>query len=84
MAVRRKHAARVYRGRKRRQAHAVYAALKDYLNASDRMDILGAERPLWTWPDRSGRAGAPLRSRSFVENLKKYGRAAGLGEIHHH
>jgi hypothetical protein len=45
MAVRRKHAARVYRGRKRRQAHAVYAALKDYLNASDRMDILGAERP---------------------------------------
>ncbi len=62
----------------------VYVALKDYLNASGRMDVLGSERPLWTRHDRSGRAGAPLNSRSFTENLKKYGRAAGLGDIHLH
>lgn len=62
----------------------VYAALKDYLNASGRMDALGSERPLWTRHDRAGRAGAPMSSRSFVENLKKYGRAAGPGEIHLH
>lgn len=63
---------------------AAYEALKDYLEAAGRQNVLGTERPLWTRHDRAGRPGAPLTSRAFVENLKGYAAAAGLSHIHLH
>lgn len=63
---------------------AAYEALKDYLEASGRANVLGSERPLWTRHDRAGVPGAPLTSRAFVENLKAYAGEAGLSHIHLH
>ena len=59
-------------------------ALKAYLEAAGRMNVIESERPLWTRHDRAGRPGAPLTSRAFVENLKAYAREAGLSHIHLH
>lgn len=59
-------------------------ALEDYLKAAGRLNIIGSERPLWTRHDRAGRPGAPLSSRSFVENLKGYAQVAGLSHVHLH
>ncbi len=59
-------------------------ALEEYLEASARQNVLGTDRPLWTRHDRAGKAGAPLSSRAFVENLKGYAREAGLAHIHLH
>src|SRR5215216_4830102 len=63
---------------------AVRSSLLDYLRVSDRPDVLGSERPLWTRHDRAGKPGAQLTSRSFVENLKAYAKEAGLTHIHLH
>jgi integrase len=63
---------------------SVYEALFDYLATSRRQNTMGSERPLWTRHDRAGKPGAPLSSRSFVENLKLYARNAGIGNIHLH
>ena len=63
---------------------AALDALRDYLEASGRANVLGAGRPLWTRHDRAGRPGAPLSSRAFVENLKAYAVEAGLAHIHLH
>jgi integrase len=63
---------------------AAYEALKDYLTAAGREGVFGTERPVWTRHDRAGKPGAPLTSRAFVENLKKYAREAGLAHIHLH
>jgi integrase len=63
---------------------AAYEALKDYLEAAGRANVLATGRPLWTRHDRAGVPGAPLSSRSFVENLKGYARGAGLAHIHLH
>jgi integrase/recombinase XerC len=62
----------------------VREALFDYLEASERLDVLGSERPLWTRHDRAGRPGAPLTSHAFVKNLKRYAMEAGLKHIHNH
>lgn len=62
----------------------VLRALRDYLRASGRNDVLGSERPLWTRHDRAGRPGAPLTSHAFVKNLKHYAKEAGLEHIHNH
>lgn len=35
-------------------------------------------------PRRAGRPSAPLTSRAFVENLKKYAEEVGLSYIHLH
>lgn len=64
--------------------HAVHTALFDYLEASGRRDVLSSDRPLWTRHDRAGRPGAPLTSHSFVKNLKRYAREAGLDHVHLH
>lgn len=61
-----------------------HEALKVYLRAAGRENVLGTERPLWTRHDRAGKPGAPLCSRSFVENLKAYAKEAGLSHIHLH
>ena len=63
---------------------AAYEALKDYLEAAGRMNVIESDRPLWTRHDRAGRSGAPLTSRAFVENLKAYAKEAGLSHIHLH
>jgi integrase len=63
---------------------AAYEALKGYLEAAGRMNVVESERPLWTRHDRAGRPGAPLSSRAFVENLKGYAKEAGLSHIHLH
>jgi integrase len=60
------------------------AALLDYLSACDRMAVLRTDGPLWTRHDRAGRPGAELSSHSFVKNLKRYGRQAGVGDVHLH
>jgi integrase len=62
----------------------VQAALFDYLEVSERRNVIGSERPLWTRHDRAGRPGAPLTSHAFVKNLKRYAREAGLDHIHAH
>ena len=61
-----------------------YEALRDYLRAAGRENVLGSERPLWTRHDRAGSPGAPLTSRAFIENLKGYAREAGLAHVHLH
>jgi integrase len=63
---------------------AAYEALEAYLEAAGRGGVLGTGRPLWTRHDRAGRPGAPLTSRAFVENLKRYAREAGLAHVHLH
>lgn len=60
------------------------SALVEYLTASDRMNVLQSNRPLWTRHDRAGRAGAPLSSHSFVKNLKAYADEVGIKHIHLH
>ncbi len=62
----------------------VRAAFLDYLGASDRLEVLSTERPLWTRHDRAGRPGAALTSHAFVKNLKRYAEDAGLEHIHNH
>jgi integrase/recombinase XerC len=59
-------------------------ALIEYLTASNRMNVLQSNRPLWTRHDRAGRAGAPLSSHSFVKNLKAYADEVGIKHIHLH
>ena len=63
---------------------SIYDSLVDYLATAGRQNALGTERPLWTRHDRAGKPGAPLSSRSFVENLKVYAREAGIEKIHLH
>lgn len=59
-------------------------ALLDYLRAAKRLEVLKTDGPLWTRHDRAGRAGAALSSHSFVKNLKRYAKEAGLEQIHLH
>jgi integrase len=63
---------------------AVRSALLDYLGASNRPDVLGSERPLWTRHDRAGKPGAPLTSHAFALNMKGYARDAGIKDFHLH
>lgn len=59
-------------------------ALLDYLSSAGRLSALKTDSPLWTRHDRAGRSGAALSSHSFVKNLKRYAREAGVGDIHLH
>ena len=60
------------------------AALLDYLRSSRRLHVLRDDGPLWTRHDRAGEPGEPLSSWSFVENLKRYARDAGIGKFNLH
>jgi integrase len=62
----------------------VRAALVDYLRSSRRLHVLREDASLWTRHDGAGEPGAQLSSWSFVENLKRYGREAGIRNIHLH
>jgi integrase len=59
-------------------------ALFDYLSSSGRLPALKTDSPLWTRHDRAGGSGAALSSHSFVKNLKRYAREAGVGDVHLH
>jgi integrase len=59
-------------------------ALLDYLSSSGRLSALKTDSPLWTRHDRGGRSGAQLSSHSFVKNLKRYAREAGVRDVHLH
>jgi len=62
----------------------VRAALLDYLRSSRRLHVLREDVPLWTRHDGAGEPGPQLSSWSFVENLNRYAREAGIGKIHLH
>lgn len=62
----------------------VRVALLAYLQATERMSVLKTPAPLWTRHDRAGKAGAPLTSRSFANNLKKYAAQAGMARVNIH
>jgi len=60
------------------------SAVLDYLRAAERLSVIGTDGPLWTRHDKGGVPGLPLASHSFVHNLKRYAREAGLDRIHLH
>ncbi|MCI0392083.1 MAG: tyrosine-type recombinase/integrase [Acidobacteria bacterium] len=62
----------------------VREALVAYLKKSKRLSVLHTGDPLWTRHDRAGEPGAPLTSRSFANNLKKYAAKAGLRAVNIH
>lgn len=62
----------------------VREALLDYLQASGRLDVLRTDGPVWTRHDHAGRPGAHLSSHSYVKNLKRYAREAGVEHFHLH
>lgn len=59
-------------------------AILDYLSSCGREGVLKTGGPLWTRHDRAGKPGAALTSHAFVKNLKRYARAAGIGDVHLH
>jgi integrase len=62
----------------------VREALLDYLAAAGRLDVLKTDGPVWTRHDHAGRPGAQLSSHSYVKNLKRYAREAGVEGFHLH
>jgi site-specific recombinase XerC len=72
-----------YKGREVTDGEA-REALLDYLRSSERLDVLGTPRPLWTRHDRAGRAGAMLSSHAFDKNLKRHAERAGVEDARIH
>ena len=62
----------------------IRTAMIDYLEASGRLEGMQDHTPIWTRHDRAGTPGEELSSHAFVKNLKRYARAAGIGELHLH
>jgi integrase/recombinase XerD len=62
----------------------VREALLDYLAAARRLDVLKTDGPVWTRHDHAGPPGAALTSHSYVKNLKRYAREAGVEGFHLH
>lgn len=62
----------------------VREALLDYLTAAGRLDVFRTDGPVWTRHDHAGRPGAQLTSHSYVKNLKRYAREAGIDGFHLH
>jgi integrase len=62
----------------------VREALFDYLRAAKRLEVLRTDGPLWTRHDKAGRPGAALSSHSYVKNLKRYAKEAGIEKFHLH
>jgi integrase len=70
----------------------VAAALLDYLRASGRLERMKAGSPLWTRHDRGvkgntqrpGTLEPAMTSHAFYNNLRTYGKLAGVGDIHPH
>lgn len=62
----------------------VKEALLDYLRSAKRLEVLRTDGPLWTRHDKAGRPGAALSSHSYVKNLKRYAKEAGIEKFHMH
>jgi len=62
----------------------IKALMFDYLEASERLETIQPDDPIWTRHDRAGDPGAALSSHSFVKNLKRYAEEAGIGDMHLH
>jgi integrase len=62
----------------------VKEALLDYLRSAKRLEVLRTDGPLWTRHDKAGRPGAALSSHSYVKNLKRYAKDAGIEKFHMH
>ena len=71
----------------------VQAALLDYLRASGRFPRMKPDAPLWTRHDRAvkarkvkhpGAVDPPMSSHAFYNNLRMYGKLAGVGDVHPH
>jgi integrase len=62
----------------------VKEALFDYLRAAKRLDVFRTDGPLWTRHDKAVRPGAALSSHSYVKNLKRYAKEAGIEKFHMH
>jgi site-specific recombinase XerD len=59
-------------------------ALLAYLKKSKRLSVLHTNDPIWTRHERAGGPGQPLTSRSYANNLKKYGAKAGMRQVNTH
>jgi integrase len=59
-------------------------ALLDYLRSAKRLEVFRTDGPLWTRHDKAGRPGAALSSHSYVKNLKRYAKDAGIEKFHMH
>jgi integrase len=59
-------------------------ALLDYLRSAKRLEVFRIDGPLWTRHDKTGLSGAALSSHSYVKNLKRYAKEAGIGKFHMH
>jgi integrase/recombinase XerD len=59
-------------------------AFLDYLRSSRRLHVLRDDGPLWTRHDRAGEPGESRSSWSFVENLQRYAKEAGIGKFNLH
>jgi integrase len=62
----------------------VKEALLDYLRSAKRLEVLRTDGPLWTRHDKAGRPGDALSSHSYVKNLKRYAKEAGIEKFHMH
>lgn len=59
-------------------------ALLEYLSSCGSLGVLKTDGPLWMRHDRAEQTGAALSSRSFVKNLKRYAKQAGISEVQMH
>lgn len=87
----------LYTGKNSGQSHSseisdtrVSTALITYLKASGRWNpetrkaLMEPESPIWLRHDRAAKGQQPVTSHGFVYMLKKYAKAAGIGNIHLH
>lgn len=64
---------------------SVKDALLHYLHESGRFDKMAEDSPLWMGHDVQGNASPTgIDARVFLANLKRYGRAVGIPDLHTH
>ncbi len=61
-----------------------WTVLEDYLQASNRLEYMTSDTPLWVGHGHNNDGLTPLSSHSFVKNFKRYARLAGLEDVHLH
>ena len=61
-----------------------WTTLVEYLRASDRLDSMTSDSPLWVGHGYNNTQETPLVSHSFVKSFKRYAKKAGLTEVHLH
>lgn len=61
-----------------------WTTLVDYLRASDRLDSMSPDTPLWIGHAYNNTQETQLVSHSFVKSFKRYAKKAGLTHVHLH